>query len=122
MNELGKTERLTVEAILFTFGKGAKDQARAGALVAVAELAAERALEEAGLRGIRVWTIGDTLFEAVDAAESKGLGAYRVGLRVEDETLQKVDVRYRRSIGAVINAVVESVSKLGSWLRGKVYG
>ncbi len=92
VNNLGKTERLTVEAFLFTFGKGAKDAARAGALVQIAEGLAEAAIEEAGLRGIRVWVVGETLFDPVDTAESIGLGAYTVGVRIKDKTIAKVGI------------------------------
>lgn len=111
VNRMGETERLTVEAFLFTFGKSAADAARAGALVTVAEAVAEAAVEEAGLEGIRIWTVAETVFEPVESAASRGLGIYRVGLRVADETVAKVDVRLRRSVAAVFDAVLDAAER-----------
>ena len=118
LNKMGKTETLTVEAFLFTFGKGAKDAARAGALVQVAEALAWAAIEEAGGTGIRVYTEGVELFSPVEPAVSKGLGAYRVGVRIKDETVSKVDVRHRRSVGAVFDAVLDAVERAKSFIGG----
>ena len=118
INKLGKTETLNVETVLFTFGKGAKDAARAGALVQVAEALAYASIEAAGGTGIRVYTEGVELFSPVEPAVSKGLGAYRVGVRIEDETVAKVDVRYRRSVGAVFDAVLDAVERAAARVRG----
>lgn len=118
VNSMGKTEVLNVEAFLFTFGKGAKDAARAGALAQIAEALAWAAVEEAGLRGIRVWTVGTTDFEPVSPAVSKGLGAYRVGVRIKDKTVAKVDVRYRQSVGAVFDAVLDAVERVRRFVGG----
>lgn len=112
VNEAGKTERMNVEAMLFTFGKGEKDQARTDALAAAAEAVAKAAIAEKGLAELRIWVVGTSLFAPIEPAVSKGLGAYRVGIRVEDgEIVAKADIRYRRSFGAVFDAVLDSVER-----------
>ena len=111
INALGVTEAMAIETFLFTFGKGAKDAARAGALVGIAEALRDAYLEEHGFEGIRIWTEGVELFSPATWAETIGLGAYRVGIRVEDETVEKVDVRLRRSVGAVFDAVLDAAER-----------
>ena len=112
INSAGKTEILNVEAFLFTMGKASKDAARAGALAAAAEAIAKASLDELGVRGIRIWTHGEEFFRPINPAESAGLGAYRVGVRVKDgEIVAKTDVRFRRSFRTVFDAIVDSVER-----------
>lgn len=117
INEVGRTVRMNVEAFLFTFGQGAADAARTAALAAAAVAAAHEMLAIRGVQVIRIFTEAAEHFTPVDPAVSKGLGGYRVGIRAEDATVGKVDVRYRRSLADIVGAVLELLT--GWFPRGR---
>lgn len=110
INEVGKTERLNVEAVLFTFGKGEKDKERARKLEEVAERTAREVLSERDVQILRIWTDADETLSPIDPSGAKGLGGYRVGIRIEDKDVHKADVRFGFDILGIVAQVLVKIA------------
>lgn len=100
------------EVVLFTMGAGAADAGRVAALLPLAEIFALQQTVEGG--GMRIYTTATELFQPVEPAVSRGLGAYQVGVRVADRTVGKIPIgRLGRSTAAVSDAVLGALRAIG---------
>lgn len=110
-DEFRKTQRLTLEAFLFTFGKKRFDKERAKSLEEAIEVRLDEIGEERNIRVVRVYTSATESFTPVNPSESKGLGGYRIGWREEDKTVAKIDVRLRQYSRTIVVKILKSIAK-----------